>query len=98
MGTETFECDLVEMDLAELSRNIVRYPWLCRLMQQCQNGDYSRLNEADSFIRVLSEMDKGTRQAFVKVFNNKRYGSFTFVFRAGKCIGFDWKNLHRKPR
>lgn len=83
---------------AELNRNIAAYPWICKLIYLCQNADHSRLRIIEGFIKSIWELDNSTRNAFLKVFSNKKYGSFTFVFRAGKCIGFDWKNLHRKPR
>jgi hypothetical protein len=95
-ATKGDESDTIS--LAKINNNITSYPWICKLMQQCQNGEHSKLREADAVIGTLSEMDMSTRKAFIKVFKSKRYGSFSFVFRAGRCIGFDWKNLYRKPK
>jgi len=74
------------------------YPWIQRLVEICQTSDHSRLQMIDGLIKAALELDEDTRNVFFKVFLNEKYGSFTFVFRAGKCIGFDWKNLHRKPK
>ena len=82
----------------EFDSNSGEYPWIQRLAEICQTADQSRLQMMDQLIKAALELDEDTRNAFFRVFLNEKYGSFTFVFRAGKCIGFDWKNLHRKPK
>ncbi len=82
----------------KLDRNSREYPWIKKLVEVCETANPSRLHEIDQLIKAALELDEDTRNAFFKVLLNEKYGSFTFVFRAGKCIGFDWKNLHRKPK
>ncbi len=50
----------------------------------------------DKLLRVVFEMDKTTQEAFAELFGKKRYGCFSLIFKAGECIGFDWKSSHRK--
>lgn len=87
-----------KVDIADFNEILAEWPWLCRLFRLYQTADHSKLRMIDEFIKGILELDEDTRDAFFKVFCNKRYGSFTFVFRAGKCIGFDWKSSHRKPK
>jgi len=61
---------------------------------------YSALGEhhreaVDKFIEAIVGLDEEIRQAFIDLFSRERYGSFTLVFKAGRCIGFDWKVSHR---
>lgn len=50
----------------------------------------------DKFLKVILELDDTTREAFAELFRKKRYGCFSFIFKAGDCIGFDWKSSHRR--
>ena len=87
-----------EVNIATSKKNLAEWPWIDKLFLICQTADQSKLRIIDGFIKGMLELDEDTRDAFFKVFCNKKYGSFTFVFRAGKCIGFDWKSSHRKPK
>lgn len=57
-------------------------------------GEYHR-EAVDKFIGAIVGLDEEIRQAFIDLFSRKRYGSFSLVFKAGRCIGFDWKVSHR---
>jgi len=85
-------------DIVASNKNIAEWPWIHKLLLMCQTADQSKLRMIDGFIKAILDLDKDTRDAFFNVFCNERYGSFTFVFRAGKCIGFDWKSSYRKPK
>lgn len=50
----------------------------------------------DKFLKVILEMDANTQEAFAELFGKKRYGAFSLIFKAGDCIGFDWKSSHRR--
>lgn len=50
----------------------------------------------DKFFKAVFELlDESTREAFADILGKKRYGSFSLIFKAGECIGFDWKSSHR---
>lgn len=87
-----------KVDIAGFNKVLAEWPGIHRLFLLYQTGDQSKLRMIDEFIEAILELDEDIRNKFFKVFCNKKYGSFTFIFRAGKCIGFDWRGSYRKPK
>ena len=74
----------------------------CRVLQQQFKWwqRYSSLERyhreaVDKFVETIIGLDEEVSDAFIDLFGKRRYGSFSLVFKAGKCIGFDWKASHR---
>ncbi|MDI6814853.1 MAG: hypothetical protein QMC90_02045, partial [Dehalococcoidales bacterium] len=82
--------------MESLHKMLVEMPSIFELCWWYQNADENSRKAVDKFITAVVNLDHNTRDAFINTLAKKRYGSFTFIFKAGECIGFDWKSSHRK--
>lgn len=92
---EFFEKERAKAEFNSLIKNLQWFEqefkgWSCeRLLREHERKAICK------FIDEVLDLDDKAREAFLELFIKKRYGSFTFLFKAGECIGVDWQSSHR---